>query len=119
MIRECLLEVIAQTEFAGRAINRNIADDLSDRIKKITGIRIHSEELYAIFRNRQTEENTRNSTKNALAQFAQYHNWEHFISSSRTIQTEKQTFPWRIGLYTFILFIFIFLLINFGQYFLK
>ena len=110
-IRDCLIEAIKQTEFSGRAINKRVAYDLQDRIKQKTGLFISGETLYNIYRKRISEEEISDSEKNAIAQFANFHSWQDYISIKDENQIQDKKFPiksityittFMIGIYLFI-----------------
>ncbi|MFO7868787.1 MAG: hypothetical protein R6U95_05760 [Bacteroidales bacterium] len=90
MLQLCLQQAINKTEFLNRGLTQGIADDLSDRIALKTGHKIDSQTLYSMYRHTLSENDIALEDKNALAQFAQYQNWEHFVSQNSTPQKQTQ-----------------------------
>jgi len=103
-VSNCVKLVIAQTEFIGGAINKHIADDLSDRIFKKTGFRISKETLWNAFRKRLKSEDLSDEEKNAIAQFAGFINWEAYEESLTDKLIQKDKIPYK-GVFFTLLFI--------------
>lgn len=106
MLQTCIQEAINQTEYMNRGLTQKTAEDISDRIFRQTGYQFAPERLYQLFRKRSNEIDASIQEKNAIAQFAQYHSWEHFITTKNN-NIKKQTFQYK----TFIIILLFILLI--------
>jgi hypothetical protein len=115
MLQKCLQKAINETEYMKRGLTPRIAEDLSDRINLKTGHKIHADTLYNIYRTRPSEKSVSIEDKNALAQFAQFHNWEHFVQ----VNTHKISHPHNFQFVFYIAFFMlsIFILIHLIRYF--
>jgi len=93
MLETCIQEAINQTEYMNRGLTQKTAEDISDRIFQLTGYQFAPERLYQLYRERCSEIDANTQEKNAIAQFAQYHSWEHFIALKKN-QHPKQAFEY-------------------------
>ena len=116
MLQKCLQQAIDTTEFAGRGLIPKIADDITDRIAIATGFTFKPGRLFYIYRHQLSEHEVDVQEKNAIAQFAQYHNWEHFLQSQQTKQNIQSTSPLQFLLYIILFMVCIYTIFSVASY---
>lgn len=113
LMQICVKQVIDQTEFMGRGLVPKIADDITDRIQRQTGYVFQKGRLYEIYRKQLAENEVDIHEKNALAQFAQYHDWEHFVDAVSKTLEKKPASPFSLFWYILIFLLGIYTLFSF------